>query len=331
MRLLSIGLVEGVHPVRGRVAWQAWTTERLLDSARTMLFPLYSSLFTPIWLRMLGAEVGRDVEASTVLLIPSLTTIDDGAFLADDTMVATYELKGGWMHLGTRPHRQACVPRQLRHGGRRPSGAARRPGRGALGGPREVEAGVVVARLTRRAAAPCRQRRRPRAHLSARGAGCASPGRSGRLCRVIPVFVTCAIALAVLFCLAWLIETWDLAVAILASGVVLLLAGAVAAAITTIAKWLLRRPDPRGRASALVELRVAHGGLRHVHRDGRRALVRERGRRHPRARDVAALARREGRARGVDRQLLAARAGSRHARRRGDRQSRMCGSDASVP
>jgi hypothetical protein len=27
-------------------------------------------------------------------------TFDDGAFLADDTMVATYELKGGWMHLG---------------------------------------------------------------------------------------------------------------------------------------------------------------------------------------------------------------------------------------
>src|SRR3546814_12327155 len=48
---------------------------------------------------MLGAEVGRGVEASTVLLIPSLTTIDDGAFLADDTMVATYELKGGWMRL----------------------------------------------------------------------------------------------------------------------------------------------------------------------------------------------------------------------------------------
>ncbi len=56
--LLSIGLVEGVHPVRSRVAWQAWTTERLLDSARTILFPLYSSLFTPVWLRMLGAEVG---------------------------------------------------------------------------------------------------------------------------------------------------------------------------------------------------------------------------------------------------------------------------------
>ncbi|GAB3276395.1 hypothetical protein GCM10027426_13630 [Microbacterium lacusdiani] len=99
VRLLSIGLTEGVPPVRSRVAWQAWTVERLLDSARTLLFPIYSSLFTPVWLGLLGARVGREVEASTVLLIPSMTTIDDGAFLADDTMVATYELRGGWMRL----------------------------------------------------------------------------------------------------------------------------------------------------------------------------------------------------------------------------------------
>jgi hypothetical protein len=31
-------------------------TERLLDSARTLLFPLYASLFTPLWLRLLGRE-----------------------------------------------------------------------------------------------------------------------------------------------------------------------------------------------------------------------------------------------------------------------------------
>ena len=100
VRLLSIGLDEGTHPVRSRVGWQAWTIERLMDSSRTILFPLYSSLFTPVWLRMLGAEVGRDVEASTVLLIPSMTRIDDGAFLADDTMVASYELRGGWLRIG---------------------------------------------------------------------------------------------------------------------------------------------------------------------------------------------------------------------------------------
>ncbi len=100
VRVFSLGLVEWNASGRSRIAWQAWTIERLLDAARTILFPLYSSLFTPVWLRMLGARVGRDVEASTVLLIPSMARIEDGAFLADDTMVASYELRAGWMRLG---------------------------------------------------------------------------------------------------------------------------------------------------------------------------------------------------------------------------------------
>ncbi len=88
VRLLSIGLTEGYHPVRSRIGWQLWATERLMDSARNFLFPLYASLLTPVWLRLLGADIGRGTETSTVLLIPKFTTVDDGAFLADDTMVA---------------------------------------------------------------------------------------------------------------------------------------------------------------------------------------------------------------------------------------------------
>ncbi|SFR92323.1 non-ribosomal peptide synthetase terminal domain of unknown function [Microbacterium sp. cf046] len=245
VRVLSIGLVEGVHPVRGRIAWQAWTTERLLDSARTILFPLYSSLFTPIWLRMLGAEVGRDVEASTVLLIPSLTTIDDGAFLADDTMVATYELKGGWMHLGP-----ARIGKRAFLGNSGMAGAGHRvprdglvavlsvapekskPGSSWLGSP-----AVRLRRVVNDADLDRTYRPRPALRVAR---------AIWELCRVIPVFITCAIALAVLFSLGWMIETWNLAVAILASGIVLLAAGAVAALITTIAKWVFVGPIRAG-------------------------------------------------------------------------------------
>ena len=80
--------------MRGRVGWQVWMTERILDQARTILFPIYASLFTPVWLRLLGARVGRGVEASTVLLVPRMTTIGDGAFLADDTMIAATSSAG---------------------------------------------------------------------------------------------------------------------------------------------------------------------------------------------------------------------------------------------
>jgi acetyltransferase-like isoleucine patch superfamily enzyme len=99
VRLLAVGLRPGHSAVRSRTGWQAWCTLRLLDEARSRLFPLYSSLLTPHWLRLLGARIGRGVEASTVLLLPSLTTVGDGAFLADDTMVGAYELGGGWLHV----------------------------------------------------------------------------------------------------------------------------------------------------------------------------------------------------------------------------------------
>lgn len=85
--------------MRSRAGWQVWATERLMDAVRNYLFPLYASLLTPMWLRLLGTKVGRDTEISTVLLIPKFTVVQDGAFLADDTMVAAYELGGGWIHI----------------------------------------------------------------------------------------------------------------------------------------------------------------------------------------------------------------------------------------
>ena len=76
-RLLGLGLAEGYYRVRSRIGWQVWATERVLDMARDLLFPIYASLFTPVWLRLLGAKVGRNVEASTVLLLPRMTTVGE--------------------------------------------------------------------------------------------------------------------------------------------------------------------------------------------------------------------------------------------------------------
>ena len=100
VRLLSIGLKPGVIPVRSFHGWQLWTIERLMDDARTYLFPLYAGQLTSVWLRSLGAKIGRDVEISTAVMVPKLTEVRDGAFLADDTLVGGYELGGGWMLTG---------------------------------------------------------------------------------------------------------------------------------------------------------------------------------------------------------------------------------------
>ena len=97
VRLIGIGIKPGVAPVRSMQGWRLWATERLMDEARTTLFPLYAGQLTPLWMRALGAKIGQDVEISTAVMVPKLTEVKDGAFLADDTMVGGYELGGGWM------------------------------------------------------------------------------------------------------------------------------------------------------------------------------------------------------------------------------------------
>ncbi|MBZ8176486.1 amino acid adenylation domain-containing protein [Corynebacterium sp. 3HC-13] len=100
VRFLSLGLKPGITPVRSRGGWQLWVIGRLMDEARTTLFPLYAGQLTPWWIRSLGAKVGPNVEVSTALMIPSLTEIKAGAFLADDTLIGGYELGGGWIRAG---------------------------------------------------------------------------------------------------------------------------------------------------------------------------------------------------------------------------------------
>ncbi|NEN05800.1 amino acid adenylation domain-containing protein [Diaminobutyricibacter tongyongensis] len=238
VRLLSLGLAEGIFPVRARVGWQVWTVERLLDLARTLLFPLYSSLFTPVWLRMLGATVGRDVEASTVLLLPSMTTIRDGAFLADDTLVASYELGGGRVRIA-----RAEIGTRAFLGNSGMAGAGHRVPRDGLvavlsAAPRKSKPGSSwlgspPVRLRRTAATADESRTfAPPTYLRVARA-------LWELCRIVPVFVTCAVGLGVLFTLAALVEAWGTLAAVLLSGVVMLAAGAVAAGASTVGKWLL--------------------------------------------------------------------------------------------
>ncbi|HCJ55720.1 Pls/PosA family non-ribosomal peptide synthetase, partial [Glutamicibacter sp.] len=238
VRLLSIGLVEGWHPVTSRVGWQAWATERVLDTARDLLFPLYASLFTPIWLRLLGAKVGRDVEISTVLLIPKMTTISSGAFLADDTMVASYELGGGWMHIApVRVGKKAFLGNSgILHAGRR---VPKRSLIAVLSAtPKKMKAGTswigspphMLRRTTVEGESDLTYR--PTLKLKMLRAG-------WELTRALAVFTTVGIAGGVLWTLSALTTYFSPLAAILLSGAVLVAAGAIAALVAVAAKWLV--------------------------------------------------------------------------------------------
>ncbi|WP_083883651.1 Pls/PosA family non-ribosomal peptide synthetase [Nocardia higoensis] len=238
VRLFSIGLTEGYHPVRSRVGWQAWATERLLDGARTFLFPLYASLLTPIWLRLLGAKVGKHVEASTVLLLPKFTTVADGAFLADDTMIAGYELGGGWLRIG-----EAKVGKRAFLGNSGMTAPGRRVPKNGLVAVLSAAPSKAKAGSSWVGSPPVRLRRAAESGDARRTFAPSPELKVARAfvetCRLIPVVVTFAIGLGVLFALAWLARTFGHPVAALLSGVTLLVAGAVAGAIAVAAKWLL--------------------------------------------------------------------------------------------
>ncbi|WP_409467157.1 Pls/PosA family non-ribosomal peptide synthetase [Amycolatopsis sp. GA6-003] len=238
VRALGVGMVEGYHPVHGRVAWQVWATERLMGMAREGLFPLYASLFTPVWLRLLGAKVGRNVEASTVLALPKMTKVDSGAFLADDTMVATYELGHGWLHAApARIGKQAflgnsgmtapgrSVPKRGLVGVLSSTPAKAKKGSSYLGMPPLPVRRAVEQSDTSRTYTPPLRLKAARALVE--------------LCRIIPVMCAVALTVSVAFALLALASQGGFWVAALLAGPVLLAAGIVAALTATAAKWLL--------------------------------------------------------------------------------------------
>ncbi|USX51129.1 Pls/PosA family non-ribosomal peptide synthetase [Lentzea sp. HUAS12] len=230
VRLLGIGMREGYYPVHSRVAWAAWTTERLMNNARSALFPLYASLFTPVWLRLLGMKVGRGVEASTVVALPKMTRVGDGAFLADDTMVASYELGGGWLRIAT-----ARVGKRAFLGNSGMTAPGRAVPKGGLVGvlsaaPKRAKAGssylgMPPMKLPRAAEVSDQSRTfDPPKHLMWARA-------LVELCRFVPVMLNVALVVGVLFALKEF-GLW-------ASGLVLLGAGVAACLVAVVAKWTL--------------------------------------------------------------------------------------------
>ncbi|WP_215450821.1 Pls/PosA family non-ribosomal peptide synthetase [Streptomyces sp. ATCC 21386] len=240
VRLLSLGLREGTHPTHSRVGWQAWTVTQLMDRSRETLFPLYAGLVTPVWLRLLGMRIGRGAEVSTVLALPSLTTVGDGAFLADDTLTAPYELGGGWMRIG-----RAEIGRRAFLGNSGMTAPGRSVPDGGLVGvlsatPKKAKKGSSYLGLP-----PVKL---PRAVSDGdQSLTYEPPARLlwaralVELCRIVPVFCSAGLALLTVAALSAL-GGW----AWLVGGLVLLGSGALAGLVSVVAKWLLVGRHRRG-------------------------------------------------------------------------------------
>lgn len=237
-RLAGRWVRPGVHPVHSRAAWAAWLTEHLASAARGTLFPLYASLATPGWLRLLGAKIGRGTEASTVAGVPRLMSVGSGGFLADDSTVAPYQLRAGHLRCGVAtvgdrafvgnsaevPPGHAVPPDSLigvlSHAPERAEEGTSWLGRPALRIPRQPETADRA-----RTSAPARRL------VVARGAV--------ELTRLLPVALSACLGYAVFVVVASVEARDGVAWAVAASGPVLLAAGLAAAALAVAAKWLL--------------------------------------------------------------------------------------------
>lgn len=238
VRALSVLLKPGFHSAHGAAAWAAWFTEALLTKSLVSTYPIYASLFTPVWMRIIGARVGKHVEVSTVETLPNLTRFADRSFLADHSMVASKRIRNGWVHLGA-----ATVGEKSFVGNSAIVGPDRHVpdnsllavlssapkvmpadsswfGRPAVELPRPLDQGE-----SSRTYNPSRQL------LMARGAV--------EACRILPAVVTAWLALITVWVLNLIYDQNGLAVTALWSGPVLLGSGVVACLVALAAKWAL--------------------------------------------------------------------------------------------
>jgi len=236
----------GVYPADGPVAVRAWLSGQLMATARTTLFPLYASLLTPPWLRLLGARIGRLVEASTVLTVPGLLRVHDAAFLADDALLAPYEIRGGWLRLGI-----AEVGERAFVGNSGIVQAGRTVPDSALvgvlsttppnAGPGSSWLGRPVIELPRQAENPDPER------TFAPKRGLVLARATIECCRLIPLVLSMVLAEFVVIGMEQAYAVGGLGLAVGVSGLILFAAGVQACLIASVAKWLLVGGIRRGR------------------------------------------------------------------------------------
>ncbi|MGW6659507.1 Pls/PosA family non-ribosomal peptide synthetase [Rhodococcus sp. NPDC055024] len=86
----------GMHPARSGLGIRKWMVDKLLEFSLLFTNSLYATLYTAPWLRLLGANIGRGAEVSTVSHIdPDMLTIGKDSFVADMASVGSASFANG--------------------------------------------------------------------------------------------------------------------------------------------------------------------------------------------------------------------------------------------
>ena len=97
-RTLMVGLKAGVYKVASITFLRKWIADSITRLSVQILKPLYTTIYLPGWLRLLGAKIGKHAEISTVSQIsPELMEIGDESFFADGSIIGGRQFYGGYM------------------------------------------------------------------------------------------------------------------------------------------------------------------------------------------------------------------------------------------
>ena len=92
----------GIHHLRSTLGVEKWFSDQLLSVNLELTNSLFGTLYTPHWLRRLGANIGPNTEIATIANIdPDLLTLGAGSFVADMGSVGAAIYANG--HVAFRP------------------------------------------------------------------------------------------------------------------------------------------------------------------------------------------------------------------------------------
>src|SRR6202012_5150109 len=87
----------GWYDEHSPVGWALWFGEELKQSSSTLLFPLYASLYTRPWFRLMGLKVGRGTEISVTTGLNPLVTFGELSQCTDDIGFCGVRARDGWI------------------------------------------------------------------------------------------------------------------------------------------------------------------------------------------------------------------------------------------
>jgi non-ribosomal peptide synthetase-like protein len=100
-RLVLNAARPGIYSVESMFYLRKWFVDELLRLSRVVLLPLYTTLYLPFWLRLMGAKIGARAELSTVWYFsPELIDVGEESFFADGSIIGGKRFFRGFFEIG---------------------------------------------------------------------------------------------------------------------------------------------------------------------------------------------------------------------------------------